>query len=105
MYNYKSNTFTNICTEKNSYTSLKNKNSKIFFCFLKKSIKIQQIHGRQSGRCVQVSLGLKMYNAIIIIETDSITKESKRKSQMRITTFEDKKKRSVKNGKNFNQPV
>ena len=40
-----------------------------------------------------------MYNAIIIIETDSITKESKRKSQMRITTFEDKKKRSVKNGK------
>ena len=42
-----------------------------------------------------------MYNAIIIIETDSITKESKRKSQMRITTFEDKKKRSVKNGKNF----
>lgn len=46
-----------------------------------------------------------MYNALIIIETDSITKESKRKSQMRITTFEDKKKRSVKNGKNFNQPI
>lgn len=39
MYNYKSNTFTNICTEKNSYTSLKNKNSKIFFCFLKKKHK------------------------------------------------------------------
>ena len=93
MYNYKSNTFTNICTEKNSYTSLKNKNSKIFFCFFEKKHKNS------------VSLGLKMYNALIIIETDSITKESKRKSQMRITTFEDKKKRSVKNGKNFNQPV
>ena len=39
MYNYKSNTFTNICTEKNSYTSLKNKNSKIFFCFLEKKHK------------------------------------------------------------------
>ena len=39
MYNYKSNTFTNICTEKNSYTSLKNKNSKIFFCFFEKKHK------------------------------------------------------------------
>lgn len=105
MYNYKSNTFTNICTEKIRIPALKIRIPKYFSVFLKKSIKIQQIYGRQSGRCVQVSLGLKMYNAIIIIETDSITKESKRKSQMRITTFEDKKKRSVKNGKNFNQPV
>ena len=39
MYNYKSNTFTNICTEKNSYTSLKSKNSKIFFCFFEKKHK------------------------------------------------------------------
>lgn len=104
MYNYKSNTFTNICTEKNSYTSLKNKNSKIFFCFLKKhknSVDIlTAIWPMRSSK-----FGLEMYNALIIIETDSITKESKRKSQMRITTFEDKKKRSVKNGKNFNQPV
>ena len=104
MYNYKSNTFTNICTEKNSYTSLKNKNSKIFFCFFGKK------HKNSADIWTAIwpmrpSLGLKMYNAIIIIETDSITKESKRKSQMRITTFEDKKKRSVKNGKNFNQPV
>ena len=105
MYNYKSNTFTNICTEKNSYSSLKNKNSKIFFCFFGKKHKNSADILTAIWPMRQVSLGLKMYNAIIIIETDSITKESKRKSQMRITTFEDKKKRSVKNGKNFNQPV
>lgn len=40
-----------------------------------------------------------MYNAIIIIETDSITKKSKRKSQMRITTFEDKRKGVLKMAK------
>ena len=45
MYNYKSNTFTNICTEKNSYTSLKKQEfQKYFSVFLKKSIKIQQIY-------------------------------------------------------------